>query len=71
MQHAHPVQAHVVAAPLEDRPVKPLGQVRFKDKAMRPTSLSYGPVEPKDRPSATLVREVIVTPVTSADVESG
>ena len=37
---------------------------------MRPTSLSYGPVDPKDWP-AKIVREVRVTLVTSADVESG
>jgi hypothetical protein len=38
---------------------------------MRPTSLSYGPVVPKDCPPATIAREVMVTLVTSADVESG
>src|SRR5262245_59428353 len=38
---------------------------------MRPASLSYGPVDPKDWPPASIVREVMVTLVTSADVASG
>src|SRR5262245_11353664 len=38
---------------------------------MRLTSLSYGPVDPKGWPPASIVREVMVTLVTSADVESG
>jgi hypothetical protein len=38
---------------------------------MRPTSLSYGPEDPKDCPPAHDEREVMVTLVTSADVGRG